>query len=376
MACHEPLQAWKSHVLKTPAGKNFIAFNRDHVSHLPYESICLPCGKCLGCKFDHTKMWAVRCVHEASLWDHNSFITLTFNDMSLYERRHDCRKCEKYKRTGRLCSLPSLCVKDFQNFMKRLRKHADGFQCIHPITREIYPESNRYPGTLGEVSYPIRYYHVGEYGERFARPHHHACLFNFDFKDKYFWKFSKKGYKLFRSPFLEKLWPYGFSYIGEVTWQSAAYVARYCMKKVSGDNAEKHYMGVSRDTGEVVPIEPEYPTMSRRPGIAREWFRQNPGDVYPKDFVTIVGHVFRTPRFYDKIYDIEQPEAFKKIKRKRLTHAKEKGKDDSSTRRRSKRIISEQRALLLYREYEDDSQVILDPRFESGVLSPADDAQQ
>ena len=91
----------------------------------------------------------------------------------------------------------------------------------------------------------------GEYGENRGRPHFHACLFNFDFPDKKVWRKTSQGHPVWRSPSLEALWPYGFSEIGSVTFQSAAYVARYIMKKATGRDAEQVYEWTDPLTGEV-----------------------------------------------------------------------------------------------------------------------------
>ncbi|AKI26868.1 replication protein VP4 [Gokushovirinae Bog1183_53] len=225
-------------------------------------------------------MWAVRCVHEASLYENNCFITLTFSS--------------EY-----LDSKVSLVKSDFQLFMKRLRK---------------------------KFGSGIRFYHCGEYGSQGDRPHHHALLFNFDFPDKVLWTVRKK-IPLYRSEILEELWPYGFCVIGNVTFESAAYVARYIMKKQTGKDAKEHYNGRL----------PEYNTMSRRPGIARDWFEKFKTDVYPDDFLVIKNGIkCKPPRYYDKIYGLTNPDGFDIIKQrrdgKRALHASENTPERLSAR--------------------------------------------
>jgi len=358
MACTQPLEAWRSHVLKTVNGKDLIAFNRELVNFAPYESIQLPCGQCLSCRFDHAKQWAVRCVHEASLYPQGqtSFITLTFADEHLYTRRHNCTKCEKYLRKVKakeakialnpehveppitFCSIPSVCHRDFTLFMKRLRKK---------VAKTGHSES----GALRK----LRYFHVGEYGSKLGRPHHHALLFGYQFPDLKYWKTTKSGNIIYRSAILESLWPYGFSSVGELTWQTAAYCARYSIKKVGKKHAEEHYKKYCHTTKQVVKVEPEYITMSRRPGIARDWIERYTSDVYPKDAVHICGRVFKSPRYYDRMYDLESPEEFRKIKNRRLTAAKNNVKNDTYERRRSRRIIDEHNAKKLGRDLENES---------------------
>lgn len=194
MPCYSPLEAWRP--VKSTRSKNpfIFSYHPEKCSSVSPD-LTLPCGQCIGCRLERSRQWAVRCVHEASLHKRNCFITLTYNNDHLPEDR-------------------GLHYDHFQLFMKRLRKK--------------YGEG-------------IRFYMCGEYGEKLGRPHFHACLFNHDFSDKTPWKTTETGFKLFRSKELEELWPYGYSSVGAVSFESAAYVARYIMKKVNGEAAEMHY---------------------------------------------------------------------------------------------------------------------------------------
>jgi hypothetical protein len=217
-------------------------------------------------------------MHEASLYDKNIFITLSYNDENLPEDR-------------------SLKKEHFQKFMKRLRK--------------------RYAGNSNATR--IRFFHCGEYGEKYLRPHYHALIFNFDFSDKYYWKNSKCGtYPIYRSEELEELWPFGFSEIGSVTPQSAAYVARYQLKK-AGPKNEDQWLRLNMETGEYVEVTPEYVTMSRRPGIGKEWIDKWKSDVYPADICVVDGKEWKPPRFYDN--QLEEKE-LEEIKGKRARYGK------------------------------------------------------
>ena len=158
-----------------------------------------------------------------------------------------------------------------------------------------------------------------------GRPHHHACIFNFDFPDKEPWQ-TKGGIILYRSKILEKLWSdpvtgesYGFTSVGEVTFESAAYVARYILKKFTNKDKTKvdaHYMGK----------QPEFTTMSRAEGIGKRWFQKFKKDVYPNDYVLNKKLAkLKPPRYYDNIFKIESPEEMERIKAKRIRRQKEKG---------------------------------------------------
>lgn len=265
MPCYSPLKGFKS---KETGG---IVFKRSLDAGPDME---VACGQCLGCRLDRTRHWAARIVHEASEHEENCFITLTYDDEHLPYRG-------------------SLHKEHFQKFVKRLRKHFEGRR--------------------------IRYYHCGEYGEELNRPHYHACFFNLGFPDKQLFQ-EREGNFLFVSQTLNKLWPYGFATIGEVTFESAAYVARYCLKKVTGVNSQEHYSRIDLDTGELYTLEPEYVTMSRRPGIGKSWYEKYKSDVFPSDEVPVPGKgVFKKPpRYYQELYRADDPLAFEALQKIRL----------------------------------------------------------
>lgn len=270
MACFHPLSAFQSN-FKKPNGKCSIAFKTSNPSYKPIQ---LPCGQCIGCRLERSRQWAIRCHHEASLHENNCFITLT------YDNDH----------------LPidnSLNVRHFQLFMKRLRKK-------FPRT----PNNN------------IRFYHCGEYGEKLGRPHYHALIFNLDFPDRRHHQTINKQ-KLYTSKILSELWPMGFCLIGDVSFQSAAYVARYIMKKVNGELADDHYY--DSETGSWK--KPEYTTMSRRPGIGKNWLNKFQTDIYPGDFVVIDNKKMRPPKYYDTQLELSDPESYEIIKENRVAAA-------------------------------------------------------
>lgn len=287
MPCFTPLKGYRSHT-KSENGKYPVVFNlKDGYLDKP---VTLPCGQCIGCRLERSRQWAIRCVHEASLWEQNCFITLTFND-------------QHAPLDG------SLDVRDFQLFMKRLRK---------------------------KFGANIRFYHCGEYGTKYGRPHYHACLFNFDFQDKTLWKVIN-GQRLYRSAALEELWPFGYSSVGTVTFESAAYVARYIMKKITGEQADSHYERVDSD-GVVTYLKPEYTTMSRRPGIASAWFEKYKTDVYPGDFVVLKNKKMKPPRYYDNIMELKYPSEIKRIKSKRVLDSKKHIDNNTPERLRVREI--------------------------------------
>jgi hypothetical protein len=294
MTCYHPLKGWRSKESKA------ITFN----VNLGFidKPVTVPCGQCVGCRLERSRQWAIRCMHEASLYESNCFITLTYdNDYLPFDA--------------------SLHLDHYQKFMKRLRK---------------------------KFGANIRFYHCGEYGEKYFRPHYHACLFNFDFDDKKLFKIVNDQ-KLYTSAKLQELWPYGFSTIGSVTFESAAYVARYIMKKVTGSRAESHYERVCQETGEVIQLKPEYTTMSRRPGIGKGWYDKFKKDVYPHDFVVVRGNKVKPPKYYDNILKIEELHQFEAIKNKRKKLAKKFAKDNNSERLLVKEFVKKSQIKKLVR---------------------------
>lgn len=287
-------------------GKKFTGNKNGKVySPLRYEVIKLPCGRCSGCRLEYARQWAMRCEHEASIHDNkrgNCFITLTFKD--------------KFIEFVGDSHTPNLNGVFFQKFMKRLRKRFVS-KCPFPVN---HPWRKRWLEDNG-----IRFYHAAEYGEKYGRPHHHALLFNFDFDDLVFLKYSN-GIPIYTSKVLESLWSdpktgecYGHCSVGRVTFESASYVARYCMKKVNGKLAPARYEIVDKDTGEFHGVQTrEFCTMSRNPGIARRWYEKYMSDVYPRDEIVMrKGRKMRPPKYYDGLFELDNPEQFASLKLRR-----------------------------------------------------------
>lgn len=238
------------------------------------------CGQCMGCRIERSRQWAVRITHEVKCHEDNCFLTLTYND-------------ENLPKNG------TLVKEHMQLFFKRLRKS------IEPVK--------------------VRYYQCGEYGSRTQRPHYHCILFGYDFSDK---KYLKKSgdYSLYTSERLDALWTYGHCLIGEVTFDSARYVAGYCVDKLTGDLGLEAYQA----TGRIPP----FSTMSRRPGIGALWLEKFASDVYPADEVISNGHAAMPPAFYDKWLEKNKPALFREIKENRISAAESKTIEDQRFRDR------------------------------------------
>lgn len=208
--------------------------------------------------------------------DQNSFITLTYDDAHL--------PCGQ-----------SLNIKDWQRFMKRLRR---------------------------KIPKQIKFFACGEYGENrdvstlslLGRPHFHAILFGHQFTDLEQISTNHKGDPLYRSTALDSTWGKGLASVGQCTFASAAYVARYCTKKITGDEAEGHYTR-THPNGDITYVRPEFNTMSN--GIGKTWWEKYKTDTH-KDFLYGEGHKQKLPAYYDKLMaDVDEDRAMKTIGRRR-----------------------------------------------------------
>ena len=329
MPCYRPITAYRSK--KGPdkeTGKTQIVFNtQEGFIELPVD---VPCGQCIGCKQERSRQWATRCVYEAQMYDDNTFVTLT------YAPEH----------------LPpggTLRPKDMTNFLKRLRKK---FVPKNPYCKKYFKELYDKFKELHQ----IRYFQCGEYGDNFGRAHHHILLFNIKFPDEKLWRIHKKlGVKYYRSNILEKLWPWGHSEIGAVNFESAAYVARYVTKKITGKQAEKHYENIDIETGEITQRKPEYITMSRRPGIGRKYYEEYGKEIYNHDKCVIrEGLLTKPPKYYDSLFDAQNPEDFLLLKEKRKEEGKKHEKDNTPLRLKVKEACKTKQFNLLVRPIERD----------------------
>lgn len=313
MPCYSPLKGYKD--FQTGG----LVFKRTSSAYEPME---VACGQCLGCRLDRSRTWAMRIVHEAQSHVDNCFITLTYRD------RAQCT-AEQLAGGWHLPDDGSLNKKHFQKFMKRLRK--------------------RFPDRR------IRYYHCGEYGDELTRPHYHACLFGLDFEDKELFS-ENGGYRLYTSDVLADTWKFGFVTIGELTFESAAYTARYCVKKITGKAAHEHYLRWDED-GVAYWLQPEYTTMSRRPGIGRDWYEEFKSDLWPSDETPVPGAgVYpKVPRYYETILASEDPGQHEEIKELRQQFRKAHADEYTPQRLWQKYKVQLDRQALNNRRYEDES---------------------
>lgn len=172
------------------------------------EGLAFGCGQCLACRINRRRVWTARLVLESYLHEKACFVTLTYRDDDLVYN-------ENY--------IPTLCKRDLQLFLKRLRKH--------------FSERK------------IRYYACGEYGTRSLRPHYHLVLFGIapEELDETFMLYDGKSPR----SLLLNLWTFGLVHVGECSRHSIQYVAGYVTKKYTkkGDGLQKEFSLMSLKPG-------------------------------------------------------------------------------------------------------------------------------
>lgn len=285
MSCYHPLRAIKFNYpepIIDEDGKvhkckiSFIKgeYDPEKMPYLPdnTEYLSIPCGRCIGCRLDYSRTWADRCMLEAEYHENNYFVTLTYDDDHLPEKRPGS-------------PVHSLNKRDMQLFMKRLRK--------------------RFPDVK------IRFFGCGEYGSKSMRPHYHLLLFGVPFEDLRLYKRDlDNNYLYFVSDTVSSLWPFGFHLITELTWETCAYTARYIVKKQKGIGAEVY---------EKYNYEPEFVLMSRKPGIAKQWFEDHKDIVFQSHYIPTKNgsKKIKSNKYFDNLFDIEYPEEMSYYKEKR-----------------------------------------------------------
>ena len=260
MTCFDPMKMFVAAVPHPATGKRGLTCNPIKAlnSHVAKR---IPCGRCNGCRVDKRKQLAIRVMHECKMHSFNYFITLT-------------QSMEARPRSN------SLAKRDLQLFHKRMRSHY-GICPPHRI---------------------LKFFACGEYGEHQDNPHYHSIVMSDVelFTDKVFWKKTEDG-PVWKSAELEKLWPNGICEITSTSFGTAAYVAGYALKKMLSDD-DPSLVRISPVDGQWHTVEPEFATMSRRPGLGSTWFDKYQADAFPSDFLVVGRNKVKPPKYYlDKL---------------------------------------------------------------------------
>lgn len=277
MACFRPIPAYR-----TSGGE--VVFS-ELARYDIVESMQLRCEHCDGCKADYSSMWASRAMHEKKMHRESMFVTLTFNADNLPYRGQ-------------------LEYSTFQKWMRRMRK---------------------------EFKEKLRFFMCGEYGDLNGRPHFHAIVYGLWPEDAEPWRKNDVGDQLYRSPLLEKLWPYGHVEFGQVTYESCRYVAGYVAKKFYGDEGKYKYKRFD-ELGEY-DLVPPFTHMSLKPGIGAQWLDKFWSDVFPAGELVEAGGLKRKlPRYYEKRLKRRDPDAYEALKMRRAEEGRARADDNTPAR--------------------------------------------
>lgn len=261
------------------------------------DFIEIPCGKCIGCRLRHAAEWADRCMLEMRYHKSSYFVTLTYDDEHLPVRQY------LLEDTGEVGDIGTLVKRDFQLFMKSLRK---------AYVKKAFEN--------GYETDKLRFFASGEYGDESYRPHYHAIIFGLELDDLTFYKTStdENGQVLmyYNSPWLSGIWKKGHVVVAKACWETCAYVAKYIMKKQSGKNA---------DIYKELNHEPPFVLMSRKPGIGRDFYDESGYRFFEEDYVSIGtadgSRRIYVPKYFQRL-EAEKDEAFMQSwKEQRMSNA-------------------------------------------------------
>lgn len=308
----------------------------------------VPCGQCWSCRLARSREWATRIVKESMQWqpEESHFITLTYDDENL-PTDHGLQK------------------RHFQLFMKRVRKH-------YPNRKIKYFHCGEYGTACKNCHYSLflhpqsesgqKYKGCNNYQEGLGRPHYHAIIFGIPFTDLEPLRITSSGELINSSQTLDRLWGKGFTSVGAVTFESAAYVARYIMKKITGDKADEHYTKevIDKNTGEILTfrVQEEYITMSTRPAIGHEYLERYYVDMAKHDGVLLErqGNAFlvKPPKYFVRKLEELDKEKYDELKNDRLKARKLINKAEHTEERMLiKQKVKQIKTSRLTRQFED-----------------------
>lgn len=284
-----------------------------------YALFQLPCGKCIECRLEYARTWAIRCVNEAQMHEANCFITLT------YDKQH--------------LKSPKLIYSDFQDFVKRLRDKifrdfvAERFgpkywSSLTPLEkkhfRKEYNEELRKRTQIG-------IFVTGEYGDEGKRPHWHACIFNWKPQDGVFKYTNNNNDPCYTSETLSQLWGKGICEFGEVTFKSAGYCARYAAKKLShGYDGSHDYEPISKK--------------SSKNAIGKSFYQRYFQTIFDTGAIVLHdGTHCPIPRTYERWFAKDHPEKFRQYLQRQKTKRMEVASINNAIKEKRVREINEER---------------------------------
>lgn len=272
------------------------------------DGMMIPCNKCIACRKRLTSQWVFRLKQETKdHLDNPLFLTYTYAETPLTN-------------TGKETLLSS----DIINFKKRLRKEQ------HKLTDDR-----------------IKYFTVGEYGGIFGRPHFHSIIYGLDpeFTNAKWingqWRYTK----------LENIWNNGFIHVAEAKPEAMAYVAGYCMDKLTL-RQRKH--------DDDRQVERNYVSN----GLGKAWLTEDVVKHYRKECQPYIqldnGYKLSMPRYYrEKLFNtpelraryLDQLEQYSKQQRKFNLKKQSKEVNKSRVRQLYNKLINKSKSTQNLKEY-------------------------
>ena len=160
----------------------------------------VPCRQCRSCKLNKQREWVGRILLEARSHKHSTFTTMT------YDEKH----------------VSPVYYEEMERWQKRFRKELKA--------------------RTGER---CRFYTIGEYGTRTARPHYHSLIFG--------------PSPLISEAILQTTWSKGFVTAFPMQLTHAPYIARYTTKKLQAKETPQSF--------------PEFAIMSRKPALGTAYIK-------------------------------------------------------------------------------------------------------
>lgn len=252
MSCYHPIVCYYK-----PGEKISFKPFKTGILDKDFKKISIGCGKCIGCKLDHSREWISRLLMEYEYNKECYFLTLTYNDENVPV---------------------SLQKSHCQKFIKRLRNTFDFLN--------------------------VKYFICGEYGEKTYRPHYHAIIFGVDFLNPNIFKPKKyDNNNHFYSDKLNDLWSFGYVIYAKANSSNIGYTTRYTYKKVGTDKKLKDF-----------GLQDTFLLCSHKLGL--DYFLKNKDEIINRGCLYFNGQQYSIPRYFLKKLEVIDGESLKKIKRR------------------------------------------------------------
>lgn len=244
------------------------------------KGVFVPCSNCDPCRARRSRDWQFRLYQEYRHAETAYFLTITYDDETLPTWTDPD--------TGEIKA--NLSIRDIQLFVKKLRKKQNAWQKDQDRDKR-----------------QLRYYLVGEYGDRTDRAHYHMMLFNLEPELKHK---------------LDDIWKNGVVHIGTCNAKTIAYTLKYVLKTDIDRNSQYQIRnGLKRQN--------PFSLSSKRPAIGHRYLETHGKYHRVTDTLTVRDinqNTIPLPKYYkDKI--------FGKIQKDRLNSKQLKSVDEIQMKR-------------------------------------------